>query len=103
MKKISTNEAKHIVLTYLMGYASASMNKDCDFYEEIPSNYILDETKLESSLLEHIGIFQKEYYPTDVDIKVICGEFEKVFYSLLKQKQTCIKRYKLSNKLKTRE
>jgi len=93
MKKISSNEAKHIVLTYLMGYVSASMNADCDFYEEIPHNYILDETKLESSLLEHIGIYTKNYYPNEGDIKVIVNEFTKIFYQLLRQKQTCINKY----------
>jgi hypothetical protein len=98
MKKISSNEAKHIVLTYLMGYASASMTGDCDFYEEIPHNYILDKTKLESSLLERFGMCNKEYYPNEEDIKVICKEFTKVFYQLLRQKQTCIKKY---NKINT--
>lgn len=93
MKKISSAEAKYIVLTYLMGYVSASMDADCDFYEEIPHNYILDEDKLESSLLEHIGIYSKEYYPNAEDIKVITNEFTKMFYQLLRQKQTCIKKY----------
>jgi len=93
MKRISSTEARHIVLTYLMSYASASMNDDCDFYEEIPRNYILDETKLESAMLERFGIYNKEYYPDANDIKVICNEFKKVFCGLLKQKKTCIKKY----------
>jgi hypothetical protein len=93
MKRITSNEAKHIVLTYLMGYTSASMDADCDFYEEIPHNYILDETKLESAMLEHFGMYNKEYYPDKEDIKVITGEFKKMFYQLLRQKQTCVKKY----------
>jgi len=94
MKRITPNEAKHIVLTYLMGYTSASMNADCDFYEEIPHNYILDETKLESAMNERFGMNNKEYYPNEEDIKVITNEFKKMFYQLLRQKHTCIKKYK---------
>jgi len=94
MKTITPNEARHIVLTYLMGYTSASMDADCDFYEEIPHNYILDETKLESAMNERFGMDNKEYYPDEEDIKVITNEFKKMFYQLLRQKQTCIKKYK---------
>jgi hypothetical protein len=93
MKRITSNEAKHIVLTYLMGFTSASMNDDCDFYEEIPHNYILDETKLESAMNERFGMNNKEYYPDKEDIKVITNEFKKMFRQLLRQRQTCIKRY----------
>ena len=91
--RITSNEAKHIVLSYLMGYTSASMNDDCDFYEEIPHDYILDETKLESAMNERFGIYNKEYYPSSDDVKVITREFGKMFFQLLRQKRTCIKKY----------
>jgi hypothetical protein len=60
MKRISSHEAKHIALTYLMGFVTSAMNDDCDFYEEIPESYILDKDKLESILMERLGIYESE-------------------------------------------
>jgi hypothetical protein len=93
MKRISSHEAKHIVLTYLMGFVTSSMSDDCDFYEEIPESYILDKDKLESILMERLGIYESAYYPDKKDIKIICKEFEKIFRQLLRQQKTAIKRY----------